>query len=253
MDLASDLSALALMDALPDRPIRTYPALLSTEADALAWVRAGGPEGALVVADYQAAARGRGGLPWEVTPGRDLGFSLLLRPRLAPEREGWLYTIATSALADVLGEQSTIEWPDEVRREGDRIAAVGVQTELGPEVDNWAVVTFLVPDPPSARAGLLAELVEAVEARYRSPSAAVLEDYVPRCETVGRMVRARLIPLGPTGVEVTGRAVSSLKDGALVIETREEKRVIVRPQALGLLEEPIADEESTPPWAPTDY
>jgi BirA family biotin operon repressor/biotin-[acetyl-CoA-carboxylase] ligase len=252
LDLASDLSALALMAALPERPIRTYPALLSTEADALAWVRAGAPEGALVVADYQVAARGRGGLPWEVRPGLDLSFSLVLRPRLAPEREGWLYTVATSALADVLGEESTIEWPDEVRREGDRIAAVGVQAELGPEVDNWAVVTFLVPDHPSARAGLLAELVEAIEARYGSPSSEVLSDYVPRCETVGRMVRARLIPLGPNGQEVTGRAVSSLKDGALVIETPEDRRMIVRPQALGLLEEPIVDEEPTPRWAPTD-
>ncbi len=252
MDLAPDLSAPALMDVLPERPIRTYPALLSTEADALAWVRSGAPEGALVVADYQAAARGRGGLPWEIRPGRDLGFSMVLRPRLAPEREGWLYTLATSALADVLGEQSTIEWPDEVRREGERIGAVGVQAELGSDVDNWAVVTCMVPDATSTRAELMAEIVEALEARYESPSGAVLGDYTPRCETIGRTVRARLVPMGPTGQEVTGRAVSSLKDGALVIETGEGKRVMVRPQALGLLAEPIEEADSTPAWAPKD-
>lgn len=251
MDLASDLSAPALMEALPERPIRTYPALLSTEADALAWVRTGAPEGALVVADYQVAARGRGGLPWDVRPGRDLGFSMVLRPRLAPEREGWLYTVATSALADVLGGQSTIEWPDEVRREGERIAAVGVQVELGSDVDNWAVVTFMVPDPTSPRAEAMAEIVEAVEARYGSPSGTVLADYLPRCETLGRSVRARLVPMGPTGTEVTGQAVSALKDGALVIETGEGKRVMVRPQALGLLAEPVED-DPTPAWAPRD-
>ena len=252
MDLGPDLSPAALMGVLPERPIRTYPALLSTEADALAWARSGGPEGAIVVADYQAAARGRGGLPWEVRPGHDLGFSMVLRPRLAPEREGWLYTVATSALADVLGEQSTIEWPDEVRREDERIAAVGVQSELGPDVDNWAVLTFLVHDAPSTRAELLAEIVVAVEARYESPSKAVLDDYLPRCETVGRTVSARLIPMGPTGQVVTGRAVTSIKDGALVIETREEKRVMVTPQALGVLDEPVPEEDPIPPWAPSD-
>ncbi len=252
MDLGPDLSPATLMGVLPERPIRTYPALLSTEADALAWARSGAPEGALVVADYQAAARGRAGLPWEVRPGRDLGFSMVLRPRLAPEREGWLYTVATSALADVLGEQSTIEWPDEVRRDDERIAAVGMQSELGPDVDNWAVITFLVPDPPSARAEFLAKIVVAVEARYESPSSAVLKDYLPRCETVGRAVSARLIPMGPTGQVVTGQAVSSLKDGALVIETGEKKRVMVRPQSLGLLEEAVAEDDSPPEWAPRD-
>jgi BirA family biotin operon repressor/biotin-[acetyl-CoA-carboxylase] ligase len=235
---------------MPGRPIRSYPALLSTEADALAWARSGASEGALVVADYQVAARGRGGLPWEITRGRDLGFSLLLRPHLAPEREGWLYTVATSALADVLGEGSTIEWPDEVRRGGERIAAVGVHAELGAETGSWAVVTILVPGAPPPRSRLLAELVEAIEARYESPSRAVLDDYLERSETLGRTVRARLIPLGPNGQEVTGRAVSSLKDGALVIETAEGRRMVVRPQALGLLEEPISDERSTPSWAP---
>lgn len=252
MELDSDLSAPALGAVLAGRAIRTYPALLSTEADALAWARSGAPEGALVVADYQVAARGRAGLPWEVRGGRDLSFSLILRPRLSPEREGWLYTIATSALADVLGERARIEWPDEVRREGDRVAAVGVQVELGAEADNWAVLTALVLDAPPPRPPLLAELVEAIEARYRSPSRAVLDDYLPRCETVGRTVRARLIPLGPTGHEVTGRVVTSLKDGALMIETTDGKRVIVRPQALGLLEDPVSEAESTPSWAPGD-
>ncbi|HWH34036.1 MAG TPA: hypothetical protein VNT56_01805 [Acidimicrobiales bacterium] len=54
-----DLSAGVLAAALPDRPLRSYPAPLSTEADALAWARAGAPVGAVVVADYQAAPRGR--------------------------------------------------------------------------------------------------------------------------------------------------------------------------------------------------
>lgn len=57
MELSTDLSAHALAEALPGRPVRSYPAMLSTEADALAWARAGADDGAVVVAGYQAAPR----------------------------------------------------------------------------------------------------------------------------------------------------------------------------------------------------
>lgn len=237
MELAADLSPEVLAELLPGRPLRTYPALLSTEADALSWARSGAPDGALVVADYQASPRGRAGWPWQVRPGASLAFSMVLRPRLPPEREGWIYTIATSGLADVLCEGSSIEWPDELRRGDVRAAAVGAQVELGPRGTVWAVLNVLVQEASPPRGPLLARLVEAIEARYRSPAQPVLADYLPRCRTIGRRVNARLIPLGPGGPQVTGRAVRSVADGALIIETARGSRVAVRPQNLGILEE----------------
>ncbi len=238
MDVGGDLSSEALTEALPGRPVRTYPAILSTAADAFAWARAGGPEGAVVVADYQASPRGRAGLPWEVRPGEGLGFSLVLRPQLPPEREGWLYTVAVSGIADVVGEEAKIRWPDEVIRNGGRVAAVGVHVEFAPQATDWAVVTALVEARP-ARGPLLAQLVEAIEDRYHGQAEAVLEDYLPRCETLGRRVRARLIPLGPSGPQVVGVAADCLDDGALVLETDRGNRVAVRPQNLGILEEAL--------------
>lgn len=242
MELTGDLSADALGEALPGRALRTYPAVLSTQADALAWARAGAPEGAIVVADYQASPRGRGGWPWEVRPGASLAFSLVLRPRLPAEREGWMYTVATSGLADALGEGSVIEWPDEIRCRERRAGAVGVDVELGGEGTLWAVVNVLIEEAPPPRAPLLARAVEAIERRYRGDPEPVLADYLPRCGTLGRHVRARLVPLGPAGPEVTGRAVSSLADGALTIETADGRRAAVRPQSLGLLEDAEPDE-----------
>ncbi len=239
MGLGGDLSSEALEEAMPDRPVRTYPAILSTSADAFAWARSGAPEGALVVADYQAAPRGRAGLPWEVRPGEGLGFSLVLRPQLPAEREGWLYTVAVLGIADVLGTDARIRWPDEVFREHTRAAGVGVHVELGPQGASWAVVTALVYEARPARGPLLASLVTAMEERYRSEAEAVLADYLPRCETLGRRLRARLIPLGPSGPQVVGVAVDSLDDGALVLETDRGSRVAVRPQNLGILEEAL--------------
>lgn len=231
-----DLSVEALAKALPARQLRTYPAVLSTSADALAWARAGAVEGAVVVADYQASARGRAGWEWPVRPGLDLCFSLVLRPRLPAEREGWLYTVAVSGLADALGEECRIEWPDEVVRDGTRAGAVGVEAHLGAEGTEWAVVNVLVPAAAPPRGRLLAAVVEAIESRYRSPTTPVLADYLRRCDTIGRVLRARLIPLGPGGLEVTGRAVTSLLDGAVVLETADARRIAVRPQSVGIVE-----------------
>ncbi|MFN2556516.1 MAG: biotin--[acetyl-CoA-carboxylase] ligase [Nitriliruptorales bacterium] len=239
MGLGSDLSSESLEEAMPGRPVRAYPAILSTSADAFAWARAGAPEGALVVADYQASPRGRAGLPWEVRPGEGLGFSLVLRPELPPEREGWLYTVAVSGIADVLGAEAKIRWPDEVYRHGTRAAGIGVHVELAPQATSWAVVTALVHEARPARGPLLARLVAAIEERYHSDAESVLSDYLPRCETLGRRLRARLIPLGPSGPQVVGVAVNCLDDGALVLETDRGSRVAVRPQNLGLLEEAL--------------
>ncbi|MDQ3708865.1 MAG: hypothetical protein M3387_06095 [Actinomycetota bacterium] len=232
-----DLSASALRAALGDRPLRTYPALLSTEADALAWARAGAPAGAVVVADYQASPRGRAGQPWQVRPGEGLGFSLVLRPDLPAEREGWLYVAATVGLADVVGADAAVGWPDEVSVAGSRKAAVGMHVELGHSAVAWAVVTFLAADAGPPRGDLLAALVRAVERRVAASSDQVLADYLPCCATLGRHVRARMIPLGPSGPQVVGRAVDVRADGALVVTTERGVRVAVHPQHLGVLQD----------------
>lgn len=240
MELADDLDPDELGRLLPDRAVRSYPAVLSTEADALAWARAGAATGSVVVADYQASARGRAGLPWQVEQGVGLGFSLVVRPDLVSAREGWLYSVATTALADVIAATGasdvTTEWPDEVLVSGERAAAVGVTTALGGATVAWAVLNVLVTDAPPPRGPLLARSVEAIEVRLDQPPSEVLDDHRRRCSTLGRAVRARLVPMGPSGVQIEGRADRLVDDGALVIETRRGARVAVLPHHLGMLD-----------------
>lgn len=241
MDVSPDLGPEQVAAALGERPARAYPALLSTDADALAWGRAGGPSGAVVVADYQASARGRGGLPWEVTAGRGLGFTLLVRPDLPPEREGWPYVAASLALRDVVADAGAqVEWPDTVlSADGEHpLARLGVYVELGPARTEWAIVTVLMEDVAPPRAPLLARAVSSLEERLSQPAERVLAEYTAQCATLGRQVRARLIPMGPGGPELTGEAVDVLADGALVVLTARGSRVAIRPQNLGLLEPP---------------
>lgn len=236
----SDLAGAALTDVLPGRQVRAYPALLSTESVAMAWAREGAPAGAVVVADYQASPRGRGGLPWTVRPGSGLGCTLLSRPVLAPEREGWPYVTALLAVHDVVGTAtSSLVWPDEVHeQDGTVLARLGVYVELGPMRTEWVSTTVLVEQADPPRAPLLARLLRALEQRLAEDAEDVLAAYKARCSTLGTTRRARLIPMGPGGPEVTGEAVDVLADGALVLLTGKGNRVAVPPHNLGMLEAP---------------
>ena len=66
------------------RNVRHFDRLDSTNREVERWAAAGGPEGALVVAEHQTAGRGRLGRPWHDDVGKSLLFSLLLRPPVPP-------------------------------------------------------------------------------------------------------------------------------------------------------------------------
>lgn len=236
MELAEDLDPVVLAAVLPERPIRSYPALLSTEADALAWARAGARGGSVVVADYQASPRGRGGLPWETAQGEGLGFSVVLHPELSDARQGWLYSVVAVALSDVVAGDAVAEWPDQIVVAGERAAAFGVATDVDRIGVRWAVVNVLIEQAARPRGALLARAVEAIERRLGQDDATLHQDHRKLCSTLDRSVRARLIPMGPAGVVVEGVAVDVLADGALLIETGRGSRIAVLPHHLGLLE-----------------
>lgn len=227
MQLSPDLEAEALAAAMPGRPLRSYPALIATEAVGLDWARADAPSGAVVVAGYQISPRGRAGWPWTLEPGIGVAFSLILRVRLPLAREGWLYTVASCALADVAGPEARIRWPDEVYCDGVRVGAVGIQADLSPR-QHWALLTVLLADARPPRAPRIAETVLAIEARLAQEPEVVMADHRTRLSTVGTELRARLLPVG----EVSGTAVGTLRDGALLLDTPEHRRVAVLPQGL---------------------
>jgi len=244
--VSDDLDAGVLTAVLGSRAIRTYPATLSTETMTMAWAREGAASGSVVVANYQASPRGRGGLPWRVRPGEGLGFTLLQRPELPPEREGWPYVPALLGLHDVVGEPgSGVVWPDTVTDpNGEVLASLGVYVELGPGRTEWVTVNVLVEHARPPRGQLLGRLVDAVETRLGQDAEQVLADYLPLCITLGQQRRARLIPMGPGGPEVTGEAVDVLADGALVLLTARGNRVAIPPHNLGLLQEPAEPVEA---------
>ena len=87
------------------------------------------PEGAVAVADYQSAGRGRLGRSWVAPPGTALQLSILLRP--PPERNiAQLPLLGGLAAAEVVEEElglwrsAQIKWPNDVMVNRRKVAGV---------------------------------------------------------------------------------------------------------------------------------
>lgn len=215
----------------PERPLRAFPALLSTEAEAQAWAREDAPDGALVVADYQASPRGRGGMEWDV-PARGACFSLVFRRRLLAHETGRLHLAATAALSE---DRGRIRWPDTVIDNGDTVSAVSVYaTEDGLHVA-WGIITILISDVRGEPGRAIIDAVGRIDTNLSTPPDALAELCTSRSEVIGRRVTAHLLPMGPAGRRITGVATGIDRNGSLEVTT-ETGALALRPQDVGEME-----------------
>ncbi|MGH3227641.1 MAG: biotin--[acetyl-CoA-carboxylase] ligase [Streptosporangiaceae bacterium] len=116
---AARLSAAVVRPGGLWRSVEVVPVTGSTNADLLARVAAGEPEGAVLAAEQQDAGRGRLGRSWVSPPRAALTFSVLLRPAQVPRaRLGWLPLLAgvavAAAIRDVAAVNAQLKWPNDV-------------------------------------------------------------------------------------------------------------------------------------------
>jgi BirA family biotin operon repressor/biotin-[acetyl-CoA-carboxylase] ligase len=147
------------------------------------------PEGAVAVADEQEQGRGRLGRVWVAPAGTSLLLSVVLRPDVAPERLPTLTIVAAEAVCELLGGlglDATVKEPNDVLVGGRKVAGVlGEASEgrvvlgLGLNVSQRAdelperplfPATSLALELGAApeRAGLLVDLLAALERRYEA-------------------------------------------------------------------------------------
>ncbi len=92
----------------------------STNTDLVARAAAGAGEGQILIAEEQAAGRGRLDRGWSAPPRSGLSFSVLLQPgpSVPAERWGWLPLLAgvatASALSRTAGVDTALKWPNDV-------------------------------------------------------------------------------------------------------------------------------------------
>src|SRR5690349_24451212 len=144
------------------------------------------PEGGVAACEEQTAGRGRRGRTWTSPRGAGLLFSLALHPRTPPERLPPLTLVVAEAVAEAAWPEAAVRWPNDVVvdgrklagilaevRDGEVVVGIGVNAnheagDFPPDARVAPVSLRLLRGEPVDRAGLLTDILEAVEARYRA-------------------------------------------------------------------------------------
>jgi len=118
----------------------------------------GGP--VLRIAARQLAGRGRAGRPWLSAPGASLTFSLAWRFQGPLHRLAGLPLAVGVALAETVAAQGVpvqLKWPNDLMKDGAKLAGILVETQTAPDGAMWAVIgcgmNLLMPDEMEAAIG----------------------------------------------------------------------------------------------------
>ncbi|GAA4063686.1 biotin--[acetyl-CoA-carboxylase] ligase [Nonomuraea soli] len=224
----------------------------STNSDLMQSARGGSPEGMVLVAEMQFAGKGRLGRTWTAPPRSGLAFSVLLRPRVPAQRQGWLpllFGVAAASAVRRLAELDVrLKWPNDLLV-GDRKLA-GILAERSDDAVivgtglNVSMRESELPVPTATSLGielagrkldrertsgldrepLLREILREVEAHYREWVAAegdadrsgLRAAYQAVSATIGREIRVEL----PGERMLTGVATGVDRNGHLEVDDK---------------------------------
>jgi BirA family biotin operon repressor/biotin-[acetyl-CoA-carboxylase] ligase len=114
----------------------------------------------LLIAEHQTAGRGRAGRSWLSAPGDSLTFSLAWRFDGGLQRLSGLPLAVGVALAETLarlGQPVELKWPNDLLKDGDKLAGILVETATGGDGATWTIVgiglNLVMPDELERRIG----------------------------------------------------------------------------------------------------
>lgn len=176
----------------------------------------GADEGTVVIAEEQTSGRGRFGRPWESPAGKNLYFTVLLRPTV--DRLRLLSMAAPLAVAKgvegITGHVPRIKWPNDVLMSGRKLAGILIESEISGDEVRYALagiginVNFDVSAVPEiaaiatslqaeirqevSREALLAAALNRLEALYEGEPAVVYASWRGKLDTLGSEVTVTL-------------------------------------------------------------
>jgi BirA family biotin operon repressor/biotin-[acetyl-CoA-carboxylase] ligase len=137
----------------------------------------------LLIAEHQTAGRGRAGRSWLSAPGDSLTFSLAWRFDGGLQRLSGLPLAVGVALAETLGrlgQPVELKWPNDLLKDGDKLAGILVETATGLDGATWAIVgiglNLVMPDELERRIGRAVAAVPWLARMERDTLVAALLD-----------------------------------------------------------------------------
>jgi BirA family biotin operon repressor/biotin-[acetyl-CoA-carboxylase] ligase len=254
--LPDDLLPRRLQEGLTTRRLGrrliVLPTVGSTNDLALELARAGEPEGAVVLADHQRRGRGRTGRRWESPPGKNLLFSVILRPPGSPRQVLPITLVSGLVLAEALerwvDRTVQLRWPNDLLVDGRKLGGLLAEASARPEGLDFLVLGIGINinaeegDFPEALRGdvtscrmergepvprdavwrdLVRALEEGIDAFAERGFSAFREAYRRRSVLWGRRVRCAV-----GGEEMDGWVVGLGGDGELIVETDGRERTL---------------------------
>jgi BirA family transcriptional regulator, biotin operon repressor / biotin---[acetyl-CoA-carboxylase] ligase len=239
--------------------------VVSTSSWAQELLDRGYPEGTAVVARAQTGGRGRMGRTWTSPPG-GLYMTLILRPRIGPERLGWIALCggiaAAEALAGLSGGAVQVKWPNDVLMGGlkvggllgeARLEGASPSVLLGVGLNLTTDPDALPPRPifPASTVGRVTGVAIAAE----DAANGLIERFAPwygrlqeegpeplrrRFEELSAHAR-RLIEVHDGEQLVLGRDAGVSEQGGLLLDVDGQRREILSGQILRILDEPAEE------------
>jgi len=205
------------------------------------------PEGTVIMAESQYAGRGQQLNKWHSEPGKNLTFSILLKPSFLPVTQQFDLTRAislgvTDALEPLLGEKLKIKWPNDIYYGDKKLGGMLIENTLqGSQIKNSVIGIGLninqeiFPTEATKAVSLkqilhsdydlkiiLSEICKNVEANYLNLRSG-------RYDAVRKAYTARLYRLNEVGNYRSGQAfegsiVGVTDDGLLRMNVAGEER-----------------------------
>ncbi len=257
--LPGDIKALLSTRAVGKR-IYYMPEVDSTNRAAVELANSGEAHGSMVISDFQTRGRGRFDRSWLSDRGKNLMFSLILRPDM-PFAAMLPVTLAFAAsigqtLENLLGTEVGVKWPNDVvvdgrkicgilsvgTSEGDRtrfiVVGMGINVNVEPhefpeEIRGLACSCASVAGRHFDRKDVLVRVLASLESTYdefvRDGFEAMAARFKSKLALLDKPVvyRAR-------GVESRGTVVDVGSDGGLVVEKDDGGRVVLYDQDVSL-------------------
>ena len=206
------------------------------------------PDGIVAIADIQNCGRGRRGRTWSNASGKNLIFSVLLRPRLRPGEVQLLNLAAGLAVRKVLSEyynlNAELKWPNDILINNKKICGILSEAAVEPdkiyyaitgiglnvnmknedipeEISDKATSMFIESSVENKRPLLLIRILDVFanllkQMEEKDGLLKLLTQYRTYCATIGRDVR-----IIQDEEEFCGRAVDVTDQGALIVRINE--------------------------------
>jgi BirA family biotin operon repressor/biotin-[acetyl-CoA-carboxylase] ligase len=230
------------------RTIHTFETIDSTNSYARS-IAAEAPEGTIVIAEHQRRGKGRLGRQWHASAGKNLTFSLIIRPKIPPSAAGLVSLYASLAVARAIesstGVAARCKWPNDVLAGGRKVSGIlseavfsppdrfsvvigiGVnvfETEFPPELRQSATSIALAGGKADDRSSVLGAILDELERSYPmlEKGAELIAAWSARSPMLGAKIE-----IAQHGGVVRGTAARIAEDGRLVVENAEGTHYIV--------------------------